>query len=188
MAHKASAVISTIIPYAHAHWLASVSPFESNEVVEDVACSISALEVSFESSKYRIYFRFLIRLSLKNSKAQYLRSLVIRWKTLLFLLGVARTLVLLISVAVRDDFDNRGRLVWYPVWWGRGSGGALKAPPTGPGPEKKQGISTFLKFSVLLRLLGQQFHYTVDCNIGGNSRVVENNGLISMLIPLGGFQ
>ena len=34
------------------------------------------------------------------------------------------------------DFDNRGKLVWYPVWWARGSGGALKAPPKGPGPEK----------------------------------------------------
>ena len=87
-------------------------------------------------------------------------------------------------VAVRGDFDNRGKLVWYPVWWARGSGGALKAPPTGPGPKKKTGISTFLKFSMLLRLLGQQFHYTVHCNIGGNSRVVENNGLISMLFPI----
>ena len=35
-----------------------------------------------------------------------------------------------------------------------------------------------------LRLLGQQFHYNVHCNIGGNSRVVENNGLVSIPFPL----
>ena len=36
---------------------------------------------------------------------------------------------------------------------------------------------------MLLRLLGQQFHYNVHCNIEGNSRVVENNGLVSMPFP-----
>ena len=54
------------------------------------------------------------------------------------------------------------------------SWGSAESSPNGPG--KKTGVSTFLKFSMLLRLLGQQFHYTVHCNIGGNSRVVENNG------------
>ena len=63
--------------------------------------------------------------------------------------------------------------------------GALKAPSAGPGPKKKTGISTFLKFSMLLTLLGLQFHNNnVHCNIGGNSRVVENNGLVSMPFPL----
>ena len=37
---------------------------------------------------------------------------------------------------------------------------------------------------MLLRLLGQQFLYNVHCNIGGNSRVLENNGLVSMPFAL----
>ena len=86
-------------------------------------------------------------------------------------------------MAVRSDFDNLGKVVRYPVWSARRFGGALKAPPAGPGPEKK-GISTILKFNMLLRLLGQQFHYYVHCKIGWNSRVVKNNGLVLMPFPL----
>ena len=40
------------------------------------------------------------------------------------------------AVAVRGDFDNRGKVVWYPVWSARRYGRALKSPPAVPSPKK----------------------------------------------------